>query len=77
MYNSGARLSEMTCMQRGQVKFDSTTYLQLHGKGRKERAVPLWAKMAVFFETGFENVKARQLRWHFLRCAGRRSQAMA
>jgi integrase/recombinase XerD len=44
MYNSGARLSEMTCMQRGQVKFDSTTYLQLHGKGRKERVVPLWAK---------------------------------
>jgi site-specific recombinase XerD len=23
------------------VKFDSTTYLQLHGKGRKERVVPL------------------------------------
>jgi len=44
MYNSGARLSEMTCMQHGQVKFDSTTYLQLHGKGRKERVVPLWAK---------------------------------
>jgi integrase len=34
----------MTCMQRDQVKFDSTTYLQLHGKGRKERVVPLWAK---------------------------------
>jgi integrase/recombinase XerD len=44
MYNSEARLSEMTGMQRGQVKFDSTTYLQLHGKGRKERVVPLWAK---------------------------------
>ncbi len=44
MYNSGARLSEMTCLQRAQVKFDSTTYLQLHGKGRKERIVPLWAK---------------------------------
>jgi integrase/recombinase XerD len=44
MYNSGARLSEMTCMRRGQVKFDSTTYLQLHGKGRKERLVPLWTK---------------------------------
>lgn len=44
MYNSGARLSEMTCMKRAQVRFDSTTYLQLHGKGRKERIVPLWAK---------------------------------
>jgi integrase/recombinase XerD len=44
MYNSGARLSEMTCMKRAQIRFDSTTYLQLHGKGRKERIVPLWAK---------------------------------
>ena len=44
MYNSGARLSEMTGLRRAQVKFDSTTYLQLHGKGRKERVVPLWAK---------------------------------
>jgi integrase/recombinase XerD len=44
MYNSGARLSEMTCMRRGQVKFDSTTCLELHGKGRKERVIPLWAK---------------------------------
>lgn len=44
MYNSGARLSEMTCMKRAQIRFDSTTYLQLHGKGRKERMVPLWAK---------------------------------
>ncbi len=44
MYNSRARLSEMTCMKRAQIRFDSTTYLQLHGKGRKERMVPLWAK---------------------------------
>lgn len=32
MYSSGARLSEMTCMKRAQIRFDSTTYLQLHGK---------------------------------------------
>jgi integrase len=52
MYNSGARLSEMTRMQPGQ-------------------------KPGVFFETGSENVKSRQRRWHFLQCAGRLSRAMA
>jgi len=62
MYNSGARLSEMTCMQRAQVKFDSTTYLQLHGKGRKERVVPLWPKRDAFSGAGFENLKSRQRR---------------
>lgn len=43
MYNSGARLSEMTDMRRRQVKLESTqSYLQILGKGRKERTVPLW-----------------------------------
>ena len=59
-YNSGARLSEMTSMRCGQVRFDSTTYLQLHGKGRKERVVPLWRKCPVLsLPYGpFRNVKA-------------------
>jgi integrase/recombinase XerD len=43
-YNSGARLSEIIGLKRAQIRFDATTYLQLHGKGRKERVVPLWAK---------------------------------
>jgi len=42
MYNSGARVSEVTSLRREQVCFDATTFLQLHGKGRKERTVPLW-----------------------------------
>ena len=79
MYNSGARLSEMTCMQRGQVKFDSTTYLQLHGKGRKERVIPLWTKTGRVLRNWFRELelKLKQLRWHFLRYAGHRSPAMA
>jgi len=59
MYNSGARLSEMTGMQRGQVKFDSTTYLQLHGKGRKERVVPLWAKTGRVLRTWFRELEIK------------------
>ena len=59
MYNSGARLSEMTCMQRDQVKFDSTTYLQLHGKGRKERVVPLWAKTGRVLRNWFRECEVK------------------
>jgi integrase len=42
MYNSGARVSEPTSLQRSQVHFGESTFLQLNGKGRKERTVPLW-----------------------------------
>jgi len=42
LYNSGARVSEVTTLQRHQVCFGPTTLLQLTGKGRKERTVPLW-----------------------------------
>jgi integrase/recombinase XerD len=42
MYNSGARVSELTALRREQVCFGVTTFLHLHGKGRKERTVPLW-----------------------------------
>ena len=42
MYNSGARVSEVTALRREQVCFGATTFLHLHGKGSKERTVPLW-----------------------------------
>ncbi len=42
MYNSGARVSEITTLTREQVSFGATTFLELYGKGRKERTIPLW-----------------------------------
>lgn len=42
LYNTGARASEITQMMCEQVSFGSTTFVRLHGKGRKERTVPLW-----------------------------------
>jgi integrase/recombinase XerD len=56
MYNSGARVSEMTTLMREQVRFGATTYLQLHGKGRKERTVPLWPHTARVLETWFREL---------------------
>lgn len=45
-YNSGARVSEITSLKRSQIRLEATAYLQLQGKGRKEREVPLWPKTA-------------------------------
>ena len=45
-YNSGARVSEITSLKRNQIQMGATSFLALHGKGRKDRTVPLWAKTA-------------------------------
>jgi integrase/recombinase XerD len=42
LYNTGARVSEMTELQRQQIRFGSKSFVQFMGKGRKERTVPLW-----------------------------------
>ncbi len=73
LYNSGARVSEVTTLQRHQVCFGTSTFLQLTGKGRKERTVPLWPRtsrtlQAWFAELGedgsqtaFPNTRGRPL----------------
>ena len=45
-YNSGARVTEITSMARKQIQLGATSFLELHGKGRKDRSVPLWPKTA-------------------------------
>jgi integrase/recombinase XerD len=56
MYNTGARVSEMTGLQREQVSFGSSTYIKLHGKGRKERTVPLWPHTARALKSWFHEL---------------------
>jgi len=48
LYNSGARVSGIIALRREQVQLDAATgaHLELHGKGRKDRVVPLWAETA-------------------------------
>lgn len=57
MYNSGARVSEITSLQRDQVQFGATTFLQLHGKGRKQRTVPLWTKTSRALQAWFRELE--------------------
>ncbi len=42
LYNTGARVSEIIAVRVGDVALDQHSSINLHGKGRKERAVPLW-----------------------------------
>jgi site-specific recombinase XerD len=47
MYNTGARVSEITSMECRQIEFGvRNNFIHLYGKGRKERTVPLWTRTA-------------------------------
>jgi len=42
LYNTGARVSELTGMRVCDVMLTSPAAIRIHGKGRKDRTVPLW-----------------------------------
>ena len=46
LYNTGARVSEITRLSVADVLLDRASALHLHGKGRKERVIPLWKTTA-------------------------------
>ena len=47
LYNTGARVSELTGIRVADVVLDGAACVHLHGKGRKQRTVPLWKETAV------------------------------
>lgn len=42
LYNTGARVSEIIAVRVSDVSLVQTACVRLHGKGRKDRTVPLW-----------------------------------
>jgi len=42
MYNTGARVSEIAALRVGDLRLDDGGAVHIRGKGRKQRAVPLW-----------------------------------
>lgn len=46
LYNTGARVSEITGLRVRDVLLDRQTAVHLHGKGRKQRVIPLWKSTA-------------------------------
>jgi site-specific recombinase XerD len=53
LYNSGARASEIVELKRSQISFGVCSFLTLHGKGRKERTIPLWGKTVTVLRSLF------------------------
>ncbi len=46
LYNTGARVSEIISMTVRDVVFGKSPSVHIHGKGRKQRVVPLWSSTA-------------------------------
>jgi site-specific recombinase XerD len=46
LYNTGARVSEIIRVQVADVVLGPTSFVHLHGKGRKQRSLPLWKTTA-------------------------------
>lgn len=46
LYNTGARVSEVVGIRRADVRLEATPSVQLTGKGRKHRVVPVWKSTA-------------------------------
>jgi integrase/recombinase XerD len=46
LYNTGARVSELIAMTVADVVLGRSSSVRIHGKGRKERMVPLWRSTA-------------------------------
>lgn len=46
LYNTGARVAELTGMRVGDVSFEGVPAVRIQGKGRKERQIPLWPSTA-------------------------------
>ena len=46
LYNTGARVSEAIKITVDDVILDSSAFVHIHGKGRKERTIPLWKSTA-------------------------------
>jgi integrase/recombinase XerD len=70
LYNSGARISEVLTLTRDQVHFDTSTFVHLTGKGRKERTVPLWPDTAQVLKAWFRELEGHAGRIAFPNARG-------
>jgi len=58
LYNTGARVSETVALRRTDIMIDRQASLVLHGKGRKERIVPLWPSTATLLRRWLSQTRA-------------------
>ncbi len=58
-YNTGARVSEITALRVGDVLLERQSAMHLHGKGRKERVIPLWKNTATELRTWLTRIDSQ------------------
>ena len=59
LYNTGARVSEMIRLRVSDVLVDRAHAVHLHGKGRKQRVIPLWKSTVAQLHTWFDQIDRR------------------
>ncbi len=57
-YNTGARVSELTALRVPDVLLDRQAAVHLHGKGRKQRVIPLWKTTAAELRTWLAQISS-------------------
>jgi integrase/recombinase XerD len=57
-YNTGARVSEITALRVRDVLLDRQTAVHLHGKGRKQRVIPLWKNTTTELRAWLDRINA-------------------
>jgi site-specific recombinase XerD len=57
-YNTGARVSELTALRVRDVLLDRQTAVHLHGKGRKQRVIPLWKTTAAQLRAWLDQINS-------------------
>jgi len=72
LYNTGARVSEIAAVSRSDVHLGATSAVTLHGKGRKERAVPLWRRTARLLQQWLVELGFTESVWLFPNAQGGR-----
>ncbi len=56
LYNTGARVSEVIAIKRQDIESERCTAVYLHGKGRKERVVPLWKRTSAMLRSWIAHI---------------------
>jgi integrase/recombinase XerD len=57
LYNTGARVSEILGITRADISLGARATVLLHGKGRKERTLPLWSRTRTHLKAWFGEIR--------------------
>jgi site-specific recombinase XerD len=65
LYNTGARVSEILALQRQHVREHPSHLIDIQGKGRKHRSLPLWRSVAKELKEHLERLPLDPTAWVF------------